>query len=469
MSRSRSTPLPTVQERFSIRPHLVAGLAAFLVTGLTVHFFAQHGLRQGSPAQPAPVRVRVELPEVLASGLREANTPDAIKGLSSYFRREDLLRQAWQEFTARRESTPGGTLPKVLGSYPQFTSSLGIIGTKTAGGYRFDLQLVSLFPDEAAEYLKILARQFVRQCQSERAALARRRAIRSQEDFRRAKVEYREARNRLNRFEEEFLRREAERRLAQQSAALQKKEQAAVVPLTENPRWIELHNALESARDTEAILLKKVTALHPRIVVLRRQMQEMEGEIAATPRWLAKENGGSPRPNPLPEGERMNMDSEELVRRMNALEIHRQLQQDIEKAAANYRRTRDAVQLVEVQSPELPPGAIQVFLPAEAKPRAAGNFRLLGLSLGSALMMAVGVCFVSLGTSLEPLVARLADLERLVGVPILGLIPGRQSGISPVERGRRRAVARWTFILSGLALTFGATAAILMVFSRFAG
>jgi hypothetical protein len=77
--------------------------------------------------------------------------------------------------------------------------------------------------------------------------------------------------------------------------------------------------------------------------------------------------------------------------------------------------------------------------------------------------MAMGVCFISLGSAMEPLVTRLGELERLVVVPILGIVPRRGMDDSFGKRGERRGFYRWSLFLSGLLLIGGATASILLV------
>jgi hypothetical protein len=382
---SRVPPPPlTVRVHFSYWPHLMAGLVAFLVTGLVVHFFTQRGRRQEAEAKPSPVCVRIELPQAILAGAAVGDShvfaaqkrgespglpPDAAKGLESYFRRPEPLRQAWQEFVNRRKFIPPGEPADPLGSFERFASSLRVLAKKSESGCRLEFQLDSSFPNEAVSCLKILAEQFVRRCQAHLAESAQRQALLSQEEFRRAKVEYREAQERLHRFEEEFLRQQA---------------------------------------------------------------------------------GG-----------------QDLVQKMQETQQHRQLRQEIAAAAAEYDRIKEAIQTPEVSLPELPRDAIQVFIPTASAFRPAGDFFLFGWSIGSGLAMALGVCLISFGTALEPLVARLGDLEKIVGVPVLGTVPLRSSGVSPASRGRWRGLCRFTLILSGLLLVLAATAAILIVVSRF--
>jgi hypothetical protein len=359
---SHSTPPLVVRERFSWWPHLGAGLAAFLVTGLTVHFFAQHGLQQATKSHSFPVQVRVEVPDGLLAGIRETNASGAIQDPAIYFRRPELLRQAWQEFTSGGEGFPDNASTEPLGSCEQFTSSLRVKATKTGEGYCIDLRLDSPRPGEAAEYLKTLARLFVRQRQSELALSAGHRASHARKELLQAETEYRDAEGRMNRFEEEQLRQESGNRIVDRAAAE---------------------------------------------------------------------------------------------------EVHRQFQREVEEADAKCLRKREALEIAESPLRDLPPQAIQVVLPAKAEPRTRGD--LLGLSLSSGLAMAVGVCFISLGSALEPLVARLADLERLMTAPILGIVPRRELDSPAGRRGRRRGICRWTLLLGGLLLIGGATASILMV------
>ena len=64
----------------------------------------------------------------------------------------------------------------------------------------------------------------------------------------------------------------------------------------------------------------------------------------------------------------------------------------------------------------------------------------------------VGMRLISVGAALEPAIASIAELQDLLPVPIVGVIPathpGRRSALSPL----RRRLIRWGSMAAGLAV-----------------
>ena len=63
--------------------------------------------------------------------------------------------------------------------------------------------------------------------------------------------------------------------------------------------------------------------------------------------------------------------------------------------------------------------------------------------------MALGIGVFSSGVSTQPVLASIADLEPLLPVPIIGVVPAKDQSSDPFARRRRREILRWTLILLG--------------------
>jgi hypothetical protein len=87
--------------------------------------------------------------------------------------------------------------------------------------------------------------------------------------------------------------------------------------------------------------------------------------------------------------------------------------------------------------------------------------------LCSGFAMALGIGVFSSGVSTQPLLASIADLEPLLSVPVIGLVPKDQSS-DPFARRRRRAILRWTLIVLGGLLVLGCSIGVNCYFSHLA-
>ena len=79
---------------------------------------------------------------------------------------------------------------------------------------------------------------------------------------------------------------------------------------------------------------------------------------------------------------------------------------------------------------------------------------ILGKALVTAATSIVGLGMISLGASLEPALSSIAELQALLPVPIVGVIPATHPGRRWAASALRRRLARWGWMTAGLAVLF---------------
>ena len=67
------------------------------------------------------------------------------------------------------------------------------------------------------------------------------------------------------------------------------------------------------------------------------------------------------------------------------------------------------------------------------------NRGFIGLMLCSGFAMALGIGVFSSGVSTQPVLASIADLEPLLPVPIIGVVPAKDQSSDPFARRRRQS------------------------------
>ena len=110
----------------------------------------------------------------------------------------------------------------------------------------------------------------------------------------------------------------------------------------------------------------------------------------------------------------------------------------------NLRLTGRTVDLrVELQAAETLPD-----LPAPRR----STTELLAASLAAATTSVFGLGMISFGASLSPAVSSIGELQALLSVPILGVVPATDASQNSGRSAARRRAARFFAILSGLLL-----------------
>ncbi len=113
-----------------------------------------------------------------------------------------------------------------------------------------------------------------------------------------------------------------------------------------------------------------------------------------------------------------------------------------------------------------PSFSIRVNQVAMANPRPASNRGFTGVLLFSGFAMALGTGVFSSGLSTQSVLASIADLEPLLAVPIIGVVPAKDRSSDPFARRRRRTILRWASILSGGLIILGSMGGVYWFFAQ---
>jgi len=206
----------------------------------------------------------------------------------------------------------------------------------------------------------------------------------------------------------------------------------------ENPRWTEIGRRLADLEERKKKLLLERTPQHPSVQEIEMRITDVRGEMASIPPQITREAPAVSPPSTLPP------DSPAATEVQAAQLAVEQLKQDLQQAQAAERAALTA------RSEELQIDILSAEpLPAPHAPP-HNTTVILGKALVTAATSIVGLGMISLGASLEPTLSSIADLQALLSVPIVGVIPATHPGRRAVTSAPRRRLARWGWITAGL-------------------
>jgi hypothetical protein len=212
-----------------------------------------------------------------------------------------------------------------------------------------------------------------------------------------------------------------------------------------------LHQKLAAMREKELDLLEKRMPSHPEVRYLHAQIQEADTQLAAIPRWMP-----NPHPaNEIPVPKVINTNPISPVQNANPPRDTRAedeallafLEDQVDLASQNYcdaiARERTALNRHE-NPPEI---AVQVFVPRKIA-SATQSERPIAWLAGA--VMALGVGLISTGRSIEPPLASVAELNRAISVPVVGVVPSYNPAVNPRAVKRKKMLMRTFLSLVGL-------------------
>ncbi len=204
----------------------------------------------------------------------------------------------------------------------------------------------------------------------------------------------------------------------------------------DNPQWIELQHRLDELDRQRAKLLVDRTPLHPAVRDVTAEMSVVKRQMSAVPRKLTV--AAEQAPSPPPEWP-TEQDKQRLAELTAAVETDRQ---KCDEAAAK-------VSFAEV--PSDPYSVIRAGVvadPPRFESRTAGRW----VPLLAGVLMAWGVGFVSLGSSIRPVSGSVGQVRADAGVPVLGEIPANDPVANPRGLFDRQCATRRNLVGLGLLL-----------------
>jgi hypothetical protein len=224
--------------------------------------------------------------------------------------------------------------------------------------------------------------------------------------------------------------------------------EAALPPVIVNPRWSEIQQKLTQLQRSRSQLLADRTPLHPAVQEIDVRIADAEEQLAAVPKLVpdaaarnALTAGASPSAVDRAAGPAASSVAAEDEQKLNGLNA----------ALRRARRVCNDAELTEQQAAQRQQAGPQLTVqPAQAvqDPLVVdyGWRRLLGSALAAGVLMAFGIGMVSFGAGVEPAVATAAEVEAVLGSPIIGTMPAHDPAADPTEpqhqtRLRRAAIA----------------------------
>jgi hypothetical protein len=211
----------------------------------------------------------------------------------------------------------------------------------------------------------------------------------------------------------------------------------------DNPRWVDACRRLADLEERRRVLLFERTLLHPSVQEIEARIHDANREIASIPPKITQEPAATVLPAALTPA-----DAPAAAEVQAAQQAAEQSKEDsrhaqaIERAAQTARGEELSVDLLPAEPLPQPP----------ATPRAATL--ILGKALVTATTSIIGLGMICFGASLEPALSSIAELQSLVPVPVVGLVPAAHPSRCRTGSPLRQRLARWGWMSAGLALLF---------------
>jgi hypothetical protein len=455
MSTARDNGVNAVRPPISWKAHKAFYVFVFLVTGVLIY---QWGWLKADRSQPAgeytaTASVRHDAYNLRPAGVspaesgRNGSAPDDIRGqILSTPSLERAVREV-EAWTAPRDGeSPEAALQRAVEDARR--ALLVEVTEKPASGeMRVAITSTQAQPQPALLLANTLTEHYAADFRTRCRAAAQDAFLTSRDASQRAQRDLLQATGRLEKAEKE-----------QQQQAGRKPAEAGSTPAVEpkpaeDPQWTELSGQLTRLQQRRAALLIDRLPAHPAVQEAELRIAETKRLLDATPRWTAVPQ------SPTPAGKQPAVVERKIEPSVSPAETARQLQQlrDAvaqatqinETAAAAERRARHACE----QEPRID---VQLAQTCEATAAEAGGpgVGLLFASLFVGLVAAAGVCLVGVGVSIEPTINNIAELESLLGAPVVGAIPTDTSDADPADTTRRQQLTRWALIGGGGVLLF---------------
>jgi hypothetical protein len=221
--------------------------------------------------------------------------------------------------------------------------------------------------------------------------------------------------------------------------------------MVENPQWTEASRRLAGLEGRRRVLLDGRTPLHPSVQEIEMRIGDLRREMAAIPPQITQRPAAETAPpQSLPAGP---SPAELRAAQEDAIRSHDQIKPLVTAARAALA-VRSEVLRIDLAPAEAPPH------PASS-PRFAWS--LLGASLFTAGTSVVGLGMISFGASLEPVLTSVGELQSVLPVPVLGILPAVHPTQSSGRSAFRRRLARAFTIAFGLLLIAAVAWAFLAV------
>jgi len=218
--------------------------------------------------------------------------------------------------------------------------------------------------------------------------------------------------------------------------------------MVENPQWIKLNLQLAELEQRRERLLLDRTPLHPSVVDLTSQMDDLKTQMAAIPQKVPAAEKPAEDQKARPAG---STPANDVVAKHNR-EKMQALTAAVEKAYRSLAAAENTVARLKSQQ-VVPPYTIAYakvekitsWQPSDKK-------RLLWTTLAAGVLMAFGVGSVTTGISIEPVAANAAQVQADAHTTVIGSLPAEAPVSDPAKLSRRQMRGRHVLMAVGFLL-----------------
>lgn len=400
-----SGPKTVVRQRSSRVAFALAGLVVFAVVASAVFAWKYRQLPPPSPVVPRQATAIVVIHDPTFSPQR-----------------------AWQEI--------------LVHSKLEVRDRLGFSPERRGDTIRVSVSLTDseMAQDTLPPLVNVVASAFVETCRAQSKVEAERAFAEAQERLRETQRLAEDANSRL----------EALRQRQNDAIAAGRKADAPSVVMVENPQWAEAARRLAELEERRRVLLLERTPQHPAVVEIQMRIDDMRREMGPIPAKIAQFNSSPtvPQAGRLPVAAPAPAELEAAAQAADTM--RRQVQQAV-AAAQRAQAARNSDLRVDLHPAEA--------LPAISKTRPS-IAALLATALAAGTTSVVGLGMISFGATLAPTVSSIGQLQALLPVPILGVVPATESRAGSARSPLARRLARYGAVLLGL-FTLAAVAWVL--------
>jgi hypothetical protein len=349
-----------------------------------------------------------------------------------------------------------------------------------SGENQIILELSLTQSPNAAKIAQALADRFVREYRTFWAAEAQKACLAASSQADQVEQAHYEAAEKLQAFEDNVLKQE---KSSPEQPSLTPTDRQPSSKIPDNPAWIELDRKLALLHQREAAMLVNKTPLHPDVQDIRARITDFQQQLDSIPRFAAESTTNNPTQHidspaavktpPLKNENEIQQSNtrENMAKGVNqneTAETLKQLQLAAERTEQEYLTKLRIKQSIFDASRKEPTFLVRVNpVPITIK-QPGPNRGFIGLMLCSGFAMALGIGVFSSGVSTQPVLASIADLEPLLPVPIIGVVPANDQSSDPFARRRHVAILRWTLILLGGLLVLGCSIGVHCYFAHLA-
>jgi hypothetical protein len=393
-AKSPTTVRPSLPRLLSIK----VCLAVFCVVGLTALGLKYRHWSAEQPAAPPQVTAKICIHHPTFA-----------------------FRPVWQEILAQSRS--------------EVRDHLNMEGRRCGETTAVSISLSDLPRETIAPLVNMVASAYAQACRTQWKVDAERACSAAQEKLNEAQRLVQEADARL-----ESLRQRQNEALAGTSgpSALQS-------PVVDNPQWSDAARRLTELEERRRVLLFDRTPLHPSVQELEMRISDVRREMASIPAKIAQASsaGAPPAGTNLPARPFLGPTSGELETARQAAQSLRDRLLHAEAAS----RAALAVRMEELRI-DLEPG--EDLAPLSRLPRFAPA--MWATALVTATTSVIGLGMIFFGASLEPTLSSIGELQAVLPVPIVGVVPAVHPGRRSPRSALVRRLARYATMVLGAML-----------------